>query len=285
VTTYLRRSDWTKTGPVRALQPLDPATLRGFAVHWPGTSAPLGSPPPSSIAARLESYRKMHTAPGGLGTVDGASDIAYQTAIDQEGRVWPLRGATAKSGANGSGTTNALWGAVLLLLGPGEDPSRRLVQAVQDYRAEVWLRHFPRATRVVGHRDLHGTTCPGPEVYDLVKSGAFARLPPLPPRPPAPPAKTPAKEPSVAELTVKEIRDAVLGTHYKEYADENRDGVRNPRSVADFIVATHANSVQAEERLAALQDVLVARDDAQMAVLKEIRDALVQPAPSPSPVG
>jgi hypothetical protein len=297
VTTYLQRSDWASAGPRQPLQQLDPANLRGFAVHWPGTTKTLGGTSASGIAARLEGYRCMHTAPGGLGTARGASDIAYQVAIDLEGRVWPLRGVLWKSGANGSSLANSLWGAVLLMLGPGEQPSRRMVQAVQDFRQDVWLRRFPRAVRVVGHRDVRpdGTACPGNAVYNLVKAGTFRRLPgdtaPKPPaKPPAPPAPPP-KEPPVPDLTTDQVRNAVLGAAYREYIDEDKDGVREPRTVADLVFATHKNSVETEERVQALQDQVLARDDAQDAALKEIRDAVTQirdalaakpPEPAPS---
>jgi len=279
VTTYLRRADWTRTAPRKALAALDPDRLRGFAVHWPGSAAPLGDLTQTQVARRLESYRAMHTAPGGIGTKTGASDIAYQVAIDQEGRVWPLRGVASRSGANGDAGLNALWGAVLLLVGPGEQPSRKLVHAVQDFREDVWLKRYPKATRVVGHRDLHGTACPGPLVYELVTRGVFRRppAPPVAPKPPAPPSKGT----DVAELTTRDIREAVLGTSYREYVDENGDAVRNPRTIADFIVSSHRNTVEIEHRLQALQDVLVARDDAQTALLREIRDAV---APPPAPV-
>lgn len=183
MTTYLQRSDWTKHGPAHALVQLNPAIVKGFAVHWPGTTAPIGAASATSIARRLESYRVMHTSPGGIGTVNGGSDIAYQIAIDQEGRVWPLRGVIWKSGANGSAEANSAYGAVLLLLGPGEEPSRQMIQATQDYREDVWLRHFPKATKVVGHRDLYGTDCPGPAAYALVESGLFTHLPSTPRRP------------------------------------------------------------------------------------------------------
>lgn len=188
MTLYLRRSDWTSHGPAHALVQLNPALVRGFALHWPGTTEPIGHASAASIARRLESYRVMHTSPGGIGTVNGGSDIAYQQAVDQEGRVWPLRGAIWKSGANGSGDANSTYGAVLLLLGPGEEPSRQMIQAVQDYREDVWLRHFPKAAQVVGHRDLYKSDCPGPQVYALIKSGLFLHLPDGPHDPPKPPA-------------------------------------------------------------------------------------------------
>lgn len=177
MTVFLTRSDWTEHGPVRPLEPLVPSAVRGFVVHWPGTTAPIGNASASSIAARLEGYRRMHTAPGGLGVPQGGNDIAYNYAIDQAARVWPLRGIVARPGANGSETTNGEYGALLLMLGPGERPGGAMVQAVRDWRHHVWLRYYPHADVILGHRDVYGTDCPGDLAYHYVKDGEFAGPP------------------------------------------------------------------------------------------------------------
>lgn len=173
-TTYLDRSAWTTHGPVRPLEALVPSDVRGFAIHWPGTTAAIGRTSASAIAARLEGYRKLHTAPGGLGVPQGGNDIAYQYAADQTGRVWTCRGIVNRPGANGSEATNGEYGALLLMVGPGEQPSAALVQAVRDWRHDVWLRYYPRADVIIGHRDVYGTKCPGDVVYHMVRDGDFA---------------------------------------------------------------------------------------------------------------
>jgi len=180
--TYMRRSDWTSHGPVRPLAPMPDHPL-GFAVHWPGMTK--GSAPTSqaAVAARLESYRVLHTSPGGIGTKDGGNDIAYQWCADLMGRLWPLRGFEHKSGANGDSTSNSQYGAVLLMLGPDDQVSDAMLQAVRTLRRDRWLPMYPHATRVIGHRDVYGTDCPGPRAYALVRSGAFTHNPTDPTRP------------------------------------------------------------------------------------------------------
>src|SRR4051812_14004227 len=92
-TTYMRRSDWTTHPPVRPLAAM-PATPSGFAVHWPGMTKGSAPTTQAGVASRLESYRVLHTSPGGIGTKDGGNDIAYQWCADLMGRLWPLRGFT-----------------------------------------------------------------------------------------------------------------------------------------------------------------------------------------------
>ena len=91
------------------------------------------------------------------------------------GRVWDCRGVAYRPAANGDRAVNGSHGAVTLLLGPDEQPTAAMVEAVRWLRTAVWLARYPRATEVVGHRDLHSTDCPGPRVYALVRDGTFTR--------------------------------------------------------------------------------------------------------------
>lgn len=160
------RKSWTGHGPAKA-----PARLRnprGFAVHWPGSSQDrIDASNEGAIADRIEGFRRDHVNDRGW------YDIAYQVVIDQEGRIWQARGLSYQSAANGDREVNRLWGAVLLLVGDSEGPSRAMVDAVRWWRTKRWLARYPGATGVVGHRDLHSTDCPGPHVHALVRSGAF----------------------------------------------------------------------------------------------------------------
>jgi hypothetical protein len=102
----------------------------------------------------------------------GWSDIAYNEAVDQDGNVYALRGLRNRSAANGTTTTNGQYGAILLVLAPGEKPTRALVDAVRRRVA----RHrdlFPGSRSIVGHGDLKSTTCPGPIVLTAIRAGVF----------------------------------------------------------------------------------------------------------------
>lgn len=170
-TTYLSRAAWTDEGPARAMEALDPDRVVGFAIHWPGSTASIGNPSASSVANRLEGYRRFHVDDRGW------SDIAYQVAIDAAGRVWDCRGIKWRSAGNGSDSGNDTYGAVLLMLGPGDVPSDAMVQAIRDWRTDRWLVRYPRATKVVGHHDIRPepTACPGDPAEQLVTSGAITK--------------------------------------------------------------------------------------------------------------
>ena len=128
MTEFLPRSAWTSTRPTAG------ALTRpvGYAFHWPGSPQKWGGLTKAQVASRLEGIRRYHVGSAGY------SDIAYQVAVDQSGRVWDLRGVGRKSGGNGNATLNRTWGAFLLLLGPGEEPTAAMTQASRDLRAR-WL--------------------------------------------------------------------------------------------------------------------------------------------------
>jgi hypothetical protein len=189
------------------------APVKGIAIHWPGTTLKhIDATNKGHIAAILEGERKYHTRPGGLGVKQGGNDIAYQYAIDLMGRVWELRGAVHQSGANGNSASNKAYGAVTLLLGADDVPSAAMIQAVRDFRRKVWLARYPKATKVVGHRDVYSTDCPGPHAYPLVKNGTFAKAP-VAPKPKPPVIPPPHPKPPVPPITKRTplVTDYVFG--------------------------------------------------------------------------
>lgn len=52
--------------------------------------------------------------------------------------------------------------------------------------------------------------------------------------------------------TLDEIKRAVWATQYQEYVDENGNGQRDPRSVADFLISAHSHAVHADRNVADL---------------------------------
>ncbi len=174
MTTILPRSAWASTPrPTSALARIDASAVHGVAVHYTGSTTPLGDAPSLDLTCRrLEAERVFHTDPPPRGR--GWSDIAYGWAIDQAGRAIECRGHLFKSAANGSALTNSGYGAVTFLIGKGDTPTPAAVAAFLDWRERVWLKSFPAATVVCGHRDLYATECPGGPLYDLVRLGTLA---------------------------------------------------------------------------------------------------------------
>jgi hypothetical protein len=120
------------------------------------------------VARALRSWQRYHQV------TKQWSDIAYQEAVDQAGNVWQLRGLSTQSGANGDVVPNQTYGALLLILAPGEQPTPAMVATVQARVAE-FRRRFPGGTRVVGHGEIRPepTQCPGPAVRAALAAGRF----------------------------------------------------------------------------------------------------------------
>lgn len=144
---------------------LEPANVLGVALHWPAMT---GRCPRTvaGVVALLRSWQNLHM------DARGWSDIAYNEAIDQLGNVYVLRGLKNRSAANGTTTTNGQYGALLLVLGPGEEPTPAMVAAVRR-RVARHRELFPSSRRIVGHGDLKATSCPGAVVLELIRDGLF----------------------------------------------------------------------------------------------------------------
>jgi hypothetical protein len=175
-TTYYPRSAWTNHArPTGGLVPLAASAVKGVAVHYTGDPRLGQTATLAQTCARLEGERRFHTDAPPQGR--GWTDIAYGIAIDQGGRVFDCRGAFYRSAANGSVSTNSAYGAVTFLLGVADTPTPAMVEAFRDWRTAFWLDKFPKATAVVGHRDLYSTSCPGDPAYRLIKNGTLGQDP------------------------------------------------------------------------------------------------------------
>jgi hypothetical protein len=148
--------------------------VEGIAIHYAASEEPFG--PVATLATtvrRLEEERRLHTTPQPDGP--GYVDIAYQVAMDVDGRVFDCRGIGFRSDSNGNEADNHEYGAVTWILGIGDRPTAALVNAFRLWRQEHWLPRYPRATKIVGHRDLCPTECPGDSTYALIRSGALTK--------------------------------------------------------------------------------------------------------------
>jgi N-acetylmuramoyl-L-alanine amidase len=176
VTIYQSRSSWTDEP--RGGAQLTGSQLVGIACHWPGTTTDAyGVESASKVAARLRGWWDYHV------NVRGWTDIGYNFAVDQAGRVWDLRGL-ARVGAHCASATNPdanhEWLGVLFILGDHERPSLEMIAAFQDFRFDVFLPRWPGRTRLTGHGRAPGvpgaqTDCPGPFVAAKLTDGTLAQ--------------------------------------------------------------------------------------------------------------
>ena len=172
------RSAWT-SAPRGGAQ-LTGGKLVGIACHWPGTTSDAyGVESEGVIASRLRGWWDFHV------NTRGWTDIGYNFAVDQAGRVWDLRGLT-RVGAHCASPTNPdanhEWLGVLFVLGDRESPTAAMILAFQDFRHDVFLPRWPGRTRLTGHGRAPGvpgaqTSCPGPFVAAKLTDGTLAQPP------------------------------------------------------------------------------------------------------------
>lgn len=167
--TTFTRAQWgarpARSGP----GPLAARDVVGLVFHWPAMTSPLRGF--DEIAAALRGWQDFHMG-------KGWSDIAYQVAVDQDGNRWILRGLDTQSAANGDQDVNDEYGAVLLILAPGEQPSSKMIREVR--RVVVDHRKlFPRSDELLGHNEVRPepTACPGPIVQAHLEQGTFEPVP------------------------------------------------------------------------------------------------------------
>lgn len=166
MTEFYNRGEWGARAARGGPGALTPGRVVGIALHWPAMRSRLGTV--EAVQAALRSWQDYHM------DTNGWSDIAYQEAFDQLGNVYRLRGLRNQSGANGNTDLNERFGALLLILAPGEAPTPAMVAAVQR-RIELHRDYFPNSERIVGHGQIRpgGTQCPGPIVQAMINRGAF----------------------------------------------------------------------------------------------------------------
>lgn len=183
---YLPRTEWGARPANGGPGSLTVSRVKGVAIHWPGTSSKTSIRTKAAVASALRGWQAYHMDSRGW------SDIAYQVAVDQEGRVWTLRGLRTQSGANGNNDLNEDYGAILLVLIAGEQPTAAMKASVRAVIAD-FRKLYPNGTRTVPHSAIRpdGTDCPGPAARAAIANGDFT--------PKATPTPTP--EPDMALST------------------------------------------------------------------------------------
>lgn len=177
---YLPRSAWGARAPRSGPGNLTVSRVEGAVIHWPGTGSTSVIHTKAAVASALRGWQDYHMDDHGW------SDIAYQVAVDQAGRAWNLRGLRTQSGANGNNDLNERYGAVLLVLVTGEEPTADMKATVREVLAD-FRRIYPKGTAIKPHSAVRpdGTDCPGDAARAAIKRGDFT--PGVVPTPPPPP--------------------------------------------------------------------------------------------------
>lgn len=148
----------------------------GVAIHYNGPALNLPADHSRCDAAVL-GIERFHVQ------TRGWSGIAYTLlACPCPSRhLYVGRGLGKRTAANGTTVGNDHFYAIMALIGKGETPTDDLLATLR-YGID-YLRAHGAGGRVVGHRDLYSTDCPGPKLYSWVKAGApypGFDIPPLP---------------------------------------------------------------------------------------------------------
>ena len=163
--TFITRAAWgarrpNSTGNAIGAHPL------GVAVHY--SEGNLGSSPDSLCDDKVRGIQNYHM------DAKGWADIAYSFLVCPHGNIFEGRGTGKGSAANGTTAANRDYYAVCALGGPKDTPSVLMLAGIGD--AIGLCRKAGAALKVIGHRDLFPTACPGSALYAFVKAGRWAKL-------------------------------------------------------------------------------------------------------------
>lgn len=153
--TFLSREEIGMTRPRSISRNISPSR-GGVMGHWGG-----GPQRVSSIDEAIErwlAWQRMHMAPGGLGTQNGAADIAYNAGF-WRGYILAGRGLNTRSGANGTNDANTRFVSFAWIGGEGETPTD------EDYATFTYMvkdaRDNGAGFQVKPHSSVRPTSCPG----------------------------------------------------------------------------------------------------------------------------
>lgn len=256
--TYLPRSAWGARAPRSGPGDLTVSRVEGAVIHWPGMEdRRLYSS--AAVASALRGWQAYHMDDKGW------SDIAYQVAVDQAGRAWTLRGLRTQSGANGNNDVNERYGAILLIVGTGEEPTAELIattrEVIRDFRGI-----YPGGTAIKPHSAVRPepTDCPGNAVRALITARAFE---------PGRPTTDTNQEDEMTPAQMTELKE-FIEARTKAYAIANNNYTRQVlSSTAKALMAADAatDKAQADRIIAALNT-----EAAQLA------HATIQDVPAPT---
>lgn len=237
---YLPRSAWGARAPKPGPGDLTPSRVAGVAIHWPGTGTHTPITTRAAVAAALRGWQAFHMDDRGW------SDIAYQVAVDQDGRAWTLRGLRTQSGANGDVDVNERYGAILLILVTGEQPSAAMKATVRAVIAD-YRKLYPNCVAIRPHSAVRPepTDCPGPAARAAIAAGDFT-----------PGTTTPTPKDWLDMATPAEIEEATYRGTLRAIQEYGKAFFKDEAGTGDTIIDETRAHRQAE--LGALGDIAAA---------------------------
>lgn len=156
------REAWGAAPPV---QPFVPQTPKAVSLHHTGALWN-GNPGPEQY---LRNIQHFHTGPQ-----REWEDIAYHYLVDLDGVIWAGRPPTVRGNPSIYYDPTGL--VLISFLGDYsiQEPTDTQLASVAGTAAWLMKRYSMASTTVTGHRDHAPTTCPGDNLYRLLKDGSFA---------------------------------------------------------------------------------------------------------------
>lgn len=155
--TYLR-DDWGAGRVPKEIQDLDPElssdVTTAYLHHLEVETINSRSLSKGEIDEELTRVKDHDTS------VNAFYDISFNAAVTQAGDTYQLRGLDKRSAANYTKLGNDTGIAYLLVLGWGEKPSAKMVEALQGL-LEQQKKAYPNSTKVVDRRRAPGATSRG----------------------------------------------------------------------------------------------------------------------------
>lgn len=155
---------WSPYSPASEADPKS-----GLVIHYDSYDQGLPDKPHSACVDYWNSTRDYHV------NSNGWVDIGYSFMACPHGYVLEGRGLFRQQAAQVG--YNATYYSCTLGNGPSDPIPDAQIEAVRELRQWLMEPDTSIAEKVVGHRDLNSTSCPGDKAYGLVQGGDFAQPP------------------------------------------------------------------------------------------------------------
>jgi N-acetylmuramoyl-L-alanine amidase len=173
----IKRAQWGAKPLTAYSQKVAPPVRNQVVIHHSVTSE---GKTQAQVEATLRRIDDQHRK-------NGWGGIGYNLAVDYDGRIYEARGIDIL-GAHASGENTKSYGICYI----GDGRKGITSKAVEGIKAAIVMlqNHSAKKLKVVGHRDVGSTACPGDKIYVIIKSGDFSiKYPLVAPKPPKPPVK------------------------------------------------------------------------------------------------
>lgn len=170
--TVISRADWKARPPVRPRTRRSRASITEFFLHWPGSEGSLAAiNTAAEERAWLRETQHFHmTKPD-----DPYIDLGYNLVMGngRDGkvpRVYTGRGLQylpASQLGHNPGTAS-----LCVILGARDELTDEMISRIRSVIRYV-EQYSGNRLRVRGHREVVGTTCPGPQITAALRAGKF----------------------------------------------------------------------------------------------------------------